>query len=58
MNSTEDLLLRDLLEGPADEIYDIPELEDEDKFDVESYINGNIDYWLLWTSKFSNNVNN
>ena len=44
MTHTEDLILRDLLEGPADEIYDIPELEDEDKFDVEGYINGNIDY--------------
>ena len=44
MTHTEDLILRDLLEGPADEIYDIPEFEDEDKFDVEGYINGNIDY--------------
>ena len=58
MTHTEDLLLRDLLEGPADEIYDIPEFEDEDKFDVEGYINGNIDYWLSWTSKSSNNANN
>ena len=47
MTNTEDLLLRDLLEGPADEIYDIPEFEDEDKFDVEGYINGNIDYWII-----------
>ena len=35
------------------EIYDI----EEEKFDVQEYINGNTDYWL-WTSKFSNNVNN
>jgi len=26
------------------EIYDIPEMQDEDKFDVEGYINGNTDY--------------
>ena len=26
------------------EIYDVPELQDEDKFDINEYINGNIDY--------------
>ena len=26
------------------EIFDIPEMQDEKKFDVEGYINGNIDY--------------
>jgi len=26
------------------EIYDIPELQSEDKFDLNEYINGNIDY--------------
>ena len=52
------------------EIYDI----EEEKFDVQEYINGNTDYWtwviltqiqyfhslhkLTWTSKSSNNVNN
>ena len=29
------------------EIFDIPEMQDEKKFDVEGYINGNIDYWHL-----------
>jgi len=38
----EDLILRDLMET-SDEIYDIPEMQD-DKFDVEEYINGNTDY--------------
>ena len=26
------------------EIFDIPEMQDEKKFDLEGYINGNIDY--------------
>ena len=26
------------------EIFDIPEMQDSDKFDVEGYINGNYDY--------------
>ena len=38
----EDLILRDLMET-SDEIYDIPEMQD-DKFDVEEYINSNYDY--------------
>ena len=29
------------------EIFDIPEMQDEKKFDLEGYINGNIDYWHL-----------
>ena len=40
--TNEDLILRDLMET-SDEIYDIPELQD-DKFDVEEYINSNYDY--------------
>ena len=29
------------------EIFDIPEMQDEKKFDLEGYINGNYDYWHL-----------
>ena len=38
----EDLILRDLMET-SDEIYDIPEMQD-DKFDVEEYINSDYDF--------------
>jgi len=36
-------LFQEINDMPA-EIYDIPEMQDEDKFDVEGYINGNTDY--------------
>ncbi len=39
----EDTLLQEIMDSPA-EIYDIPELQQTEKFDVESYINGEIDY--------------
>ena len=42
----EDILLKELLDMPG-EIFDIPEMQDEKKFDVEDYINGEIDYWHL-----------
>ena len=38
----EDLILRDLLES-SDEIYDIPEMQDE-RFDVDEYLKGDYDY--------------
>ena len=36
-------IFQEINDMPA-EIYDIPEMQDEDKFDVEGYINGNTDY--------------
>ena len=36
-------ILLELMNTPG-EIYDIPELQQEDKFDVEGYINGETDY--------------
>ena len=39
----EDEILLELMNTPG-EIYDIPELQQEDKFDVEGYINGETDY--------------
>ena len=39
----EDKLLEDLINQPGG-IFDIPELQTDDKFDVESYINGDTDY--------------
>jgi len=38
----EDLILRDLMES-SDEIYDIPEMQDE-RFDVDEYLKGDYDY--------------
>tara|TARA_B100000900_G_C20092485_1_gene518614 strand:+ start:330 stop:455 length:126 start_codon:yes stop_codon:yes gene_type:complete len=38
----EDLILRDLMES-SDEIYDIPEMQD-DRFDVDEYLKGDYDY--------------
>ena len=29
------------------EIFDIPEMQDSEKFDVEKFINGDIDFWLI-----------
>ena len=43
MNDYEDTILQELMDSPA-ELFDIPELQQEDKFDVESYINGETDY--------------
>ena len=40
--NNEDLILRDLMES-SDEIYDIPEMQDN-KFDVEEYINSDYDF--------------
>ena len=40
--NNEDLILRDLMES-SDEIYDIPEMQD-DRFDVDEYLKGNYDY--------------
>ena len=53
----EDILLQELMDMPG-EIFDIPEMQDEKKFDVEGYINGEIDYWWWTDSKCSLNVNN
>ena len=39
----EDEILLELMNTPG-EIFDIPELQQDDKFDVESYINGETDY--------------
>lgn len=39
----EDKLLEDLINQPGG-IFDIPELQTDDKFDVESYIKGDTDY--------------
>lgn len=39
----EDKLLEDLINEPGG-IFDIPELQTDDKFDVESYIKGDTDY--------------
>ena len=39
----EDEIILELMNTPG-EIYDIPELQQEDKFDVEGYINGETDY--------------
>ena len=43
--NNEDLILRDLMES-SDEIYDIPEMQDN-KFDVEEYINSDYDFWFF-----------
>ena len=43
-NDYMDTVLQEIMEMPA-EIYDIPEMQQEEKFDVEGYINGNTDYW-------------
>jgi len=40
--NNEDLILRDLMES-SDEIYDIPEMQD-DRFDVDEYLKGDYDY--------------
>ena len=39
-----DAVLWDLLNDAPGEIYDVDDIEEE-KFDVEQYINGNTDYW-------------
>ena len=39
----EDTILQELMDMPG-EIFDIPELQDQEKFDVEGYINGDTDY--------------
>jgi len=39
----EDKLLEDLINEPGG-IFDIPELQTDDKFDVEGYIKGDTDY--------------
>tara|TARA_Y100000994_G_C15372646_1_gene309744 strand:- start:142 stop:267 length:126 start_codon:yes stop_codon:yes gene_type:complete len=38
----EDIILQELIDLPG-EIFDIPEMQDQE-FDVEAYLNGNIDY--------------
>ena len=42
-NDYMDTLLQEIMDLPG-EIYDIPEMQQEEKFDVEGYINGNTDY--------------
>jgi len=42
MGDYEDNILQDLMDSPG-ELYDIPELQDN-KFDVEDYLKGEIDY--------------
>ena len=36
-------ILAEINDAPG-EIFDIPEMQDSEKFDVESFINGNIDF--------------
>tara|TARA_B100001250_G_C19243277_1_gene547453 strand:+ start:306 stop:440 length:135 start_codon:yes stop_codon:yes gene_type:complete len=43
METEFDSMIQDIMDSPG-EIYDIPELQTQDKFDVEGYINGEIDY--------------
>ena len=44
MNDYEDTILQELMDSPA-ELFDIPELQTHEKFDVESYIeNSNFDW--------------
>ena len=40
----EDTILQELMDAPG-ELFDLPELQDQEKFDVEGYINGDTDYW-------------
>ena len=42
-NDYMDTMLQEIMDLPA-EIYDIPEMQQDEKFDVEGYINGNTDY--------------
>ena len=39
-------IFQEICDAPG-EIFDIPEMQDPEKFDVEGYINGNTDYWYL-----------
>ncbi len=39
-----DELWQEIQDAPG-EIFDIPELRDEEKFDVNEYLNANYDYW-------------
>ena len=48
----EDILLQELMETPG-ELYDLPEFKQDDKFDVESYINNNDFTW--WSYIIFNN---
>ena len=55
-----DAVLWDLLNDAPGEIYDVDDIEEE-KFDVEQYINGNTDYWYKLTNSsltFSNDSQN
>ena len=55
-----DAVLWDLLNDAPGEIYDVDDIEEE-KFDVEQYINGNTDYWYQLTNSsltFSNDSQN
>ena len=40
-----DETLFDEINDSPGEIFDIPELQQQDKYDVEEFINGDIDYW-------------
>ena len=40
----EDILLQEIMETPG-ELYYLPEFKQDDKFDVESYINNNDFTW-------------
>tara|TARA_B100001989_G_scaffold249936_1_gene226147 strand:- start:410 stop:646 length:237 start_codon:yes stop_codon:yes gene_type:complete len=40
----EDILLQELMDTPG-ELYDLPEFKDEEKFDVDAYINNNDFTW-------------
>ena len=40
----EDTILQELMDAPG-ALFDIPELQDQEKFDVEGYLNGDTDYW-------------
>ena len=42
----EDILLQELMDTPG-ELYDLPEFKDEEKFDVDAYINNNDFTWWL-----------
>ena len=36
-------IFQEICDAPG-EIFDIPEMQDPEKFDIEGYINGNTDY--------------
>ena len=41
-----DEMWQEIQDAPG-EIFDLPELRDEEDFNLNEYINGNIDYWMM-----------